>query len=256
MKGFYMRPFFVLSLLIGMITPAWAADVPALLQWSQRVALSTPVSGVVKTVQANVGEQVKQGQVLLTLDATAYQAGVTESQAAAARVKEEEQDAKRNLDRVQELYKRTVISTSELETAQTRYMRAKAQLNEAQARLTLSHKRLNDATLRAPFNALVLARQVEPGQTVASQFQAQTLFVLARAGEMLARAQVSLAQVEKLKVGEAVSVEVNKQSYSGKIRTLGLEPVAEKNTVSYPVDVVFATKSVLRAGMPAIVKLP
>ena len=127
-----MRQFYVLSLMAGLITPVWAAEVPALLQWSQRVALSPPVSGVVQTVQANVGEQVKKGQVLATLDATAYQAGVAESEGAVARVKEEAQDAKRNLDRIQELYKRTVISTSELETAQIRYARAKAQLNEAQ----------------------------------------------------------------------------------------------------------------------------
>ena len=171
-----MRQFYALLLMFALIAPVWAADVPAVLQWSQRVALSTPVSGVVQTVRANVGEQVKKGQVLATLDATAYQASVAESEGAVARVKEEAQDAKRNLDRVQELYKRTVISTSELETAQTRYVRAKAQLNEAQARLTLTRKRLGDATLRAPFDALVLERQAEPGQTVASQFLPQTLF--------------------------------------------------------------------------------
>lgn len=251
-----MRLMYVLPLMACLVTPVWAADVPALLQWSQRVALSTPVSGVVQTVRANVGEQVKKGQVLATLDATAYQASVAESEGAVARVKEEAQDAKRNLDRVQELYKRTVISTSELETAQTRFARATAQLNEAQARLTLTRKRLGDATLRAPFDALVLERQVEPGQTVASQFQPQTLFVLARAGEMIARAKVSLAQIEKLKAGAAATVEVNHQSYSGKIKTLGLEPVGEKNESAYPVDVLFAVKEVLRAGMPAIVRLP
>ena len=251
-----MRQLYALPLMAGLITPVWAAEVPALLQWSQRVALSTPVSGVVQTVQANVGEQVKKGQVLATLDATEYQAGVAESEAAVARIKEEAQDAKRNFDRVQELYKRTVISTSELETAQTRFTRAKAQLNEAQARLTLTRKRLGDATLRAPFDALVLARQVEPGQTVASQFQPQTLFVLARAGEMIARAKVSLTQIEKLKTGVAATVEVNHQSYSGKIKTLGLEPVGEKNEAGYSVDVLFAVKEVLRAGMPAIVRLP
>ncbi|OFZ96556.1 MAG: hypothetical protein A2Z44_04320, partial [Betaproteobacteria bacterium RBG_19FT_COMBO_58_11] len=133
--------------------PAWAADAPAVLQWSQRVELTTPVSGVVQTVQVNVGDRVKKGQVLVTLEATAYQASVLETQAAMTRMKEEELDAKRNLDRVQELYNRTVISTSELEQAQTRHVRAKAGLNEAQARLTRTQKSLGDATLRAPFDA-------------------------------------------------------------------------------------------------------
>lgn len=251
-----MRSIYALLLMSVAAMPAWAADAPAVLHWSQRVELSTPVSGVVQTVQANVGDRVKKGQVLVTLDAVAFQASVAEAQAAMMRVKEEEIDAKRNLDRVQELYNRTVISTSELEQAQTRHARAKAGLNEAQARLTRTQKSLGDATLRAPFDALVLARQVEPGQTVASQFQPQTLFVLARANEMIARAKVSLAQVEKMKAGDAVTVQVNQQSYSGKIKTLGLEPSGEKHEAGYWLDVLFAVKETLRAGTPAVVKLP
>jgi len=251
-----MRPCLLIVMSFGLFTPSWAADVASTLQWSQRVELSMPVSGVVRAVQANTGERVKKGQVLLTLDAAAYQAGVAESQAELARHKEEELDAKRNLDRVQELYNRTVISTSELEQAQTRLIRAKAGTNAAQARLAHTQKTLGDATLRAPFDALVLARQAEPGQAVASQLQPQTLFVLARANEMIARAKVSLAQVEKMKIGDAVTVQVNQQSYSGKIKTLGLEPVGEKNDAGYLLDVLFTVKETLRAGTPAVVKLP
>ena len=250
-----MRRGLGLVMSLGLFTSAWAADVPGTLQWSQRVALSPPVSGVVRSVHAGVGDRVKKGQVLLTLDAGAAHANVSESQAEVARLKEEAQDAKRNLDRVQELYNRTVISTSELEQAQTRHIRAKAGLNETLARLTRSQKLLGDATLRAPFDALVVVRQVEPGQTVASQFQPQTLLVLARANEMIARAKVSLAQVEKMKAGEEVTVQVGQQNYTGKVQTLGLEPVGEKEEAGYVLDVLFPVKGVLRAGTPAVLKL-
>ena len=250
-----MRRGLGLVMSLGLFTSAWAADVPGTLQWSQRVALSPPVSGVVRSVHAGVGDRVKKGQVLLTLDAGAAHANVSESQAEVARLKEETQDAKRNLDRVQELYNRTVISTSELEQAQTRHIRSKAGLNETLARLTRSQKLLGDATLRAPFDALVVARQVEPGQTVASQFQPQTLFVVARANEMIARTKVSLAQVEKMKAGEEVTVQVGQQSYTGKVQTLGLEPVGEKEEAGYVLDVLIPVKGVLRAGTPAVLKL-
>lgn len=251
-----MKQIYAWSLLFVAITPAWGGDVPAQLQWSQRVELTTNVSGVVQSVHANVGERVKKGQVLAALDARGFQAQVAEVQAAIVGNKEEQQEAKRNLDRVEELYKRTTISTSELEVAQTRYASATAHLNEAQARLSRTQKILGDATLRAPFDALVLARQTEPGQVVASQFQPQTLFVLARAGDMIARAKVTLAQVEKLKVGDMLNVEVNKQNYRGRVKTLGLEPIGEKGDIGYPVDVLFAVKDVLRAGTPAVVRLP
>lgn len=251
-----MKSIHVAPLLLLFALPTIAADVPATLQWSQRVELSTGVSGTVQAVKANVGERVKKGQVLAVLDASGFQAQVAESQAVVSRHKEEQQDAKRNLDRVEELYKRQTLATAELEVAQTRHARATAQFNEAQAHLRRTQKLLGDATLRAPFDALVLSRQAEPGQVVASQLQAQTLFIVARAGEMLARAKVSLAQIEKLKVGDAVTVEVSQQRYQGKIKLLGLEPVGEKGDAGYPLEVLFPVKEVLRAGTPALVKLP
>ena len=251
-----MKQIYALLLMFAGIAPTWALDVPAQLHWSQRVELTTHVSGVVQTVNTNVGERVKKGQVLATLDASGYQAQVAESQAVTARNKEEQQDAKRNLDRVEELYKRTTISTSELEAAQSRHVRATAHFNEAQAHLRRSEKVLADAALRAPFDALILLRQAEPGQVVASQFQPQALFVIARAGEMIARAKLSLAQVDKLKVGDSVIVEANQQSYRGKIKTLGLEPLGEKGDMGYPVEVLLTVKEVLRAGTPATLKLP
>lgn len=242
--------------LSALASPAWAADVAGTLQWSQRVDLSTPVSGTVRTVAVDIGDRVKKGQTLLSLDATAYSAGVNESQAAIARAKEEELDSKRNLDRTQELYNRTVISTSELEAAQTRHARAKALLAEKQAQLARSRQALGDATLRAPFDALVLARHVEPGQTVASGLAPQPLLTVAKAGEMIARAHVSLAQIEKLKPGDPVIVAVGTQSYNGKIKTLGLEPVADKSGAGYVVDVLLPIRDMLRAGTPVTLRLP
>ena len=95
----------------------WAADVTALLQWSQRVELSSPVSGVVQAVQVDVGDQVKKGQTLLSLDSASYQAIVAENRAAMSRYSEEMAEAKRDLERTNELYERTVIATVELDQA-------------------------------------------------------------------------------------------------------------------------------------------
>lgn len=240
----------------SLLQAAWAADVQGSLQWSQRVELSTPASGIVRSVTVQAGDRVKKGQTLLVLDAAAQQAGVSEAQAAVTRVREEEQDARRNMDRTQELYNRTIIPTSELEVAQLRLAKAKAALAEAQGRLAAQQKYLGDTGLRAPFDGLVLARQAEPGQTVSSQFQPQPLIVLARAGEMIARAHVTLAQVEKLKAGDPVLVGVGSQSYNGKIKSLGMEPVADKTGSGYAVDVLFPVKELLRAGTPATLRLP
>jgi len=234
----------------------WAADIQATLQWSQRVELSTPVSGIVHAVNVEVGDMVKKGQVLLTLDSTAFQAKVAENQSEIIRLDAESAEAKRYLDRVQELYERTVVSTTDLDQAKLRLVNTQSTLSEARARLRMNQKALNDASLRAPFDAVVVLRQAEPGLSVAAGLQPQMLLTLARSGEMIARIQLTSTQIDKLIAGQTVTVSVAGISYTGKIKTLGLEPINTREGSVYPVDVVFPSKEPLRSGSPALVKLP
>lgn len=233
---------------------ALAADLPATLQWSQRVELASAVSGIVQTVHVQAGDRVKKGQALVSLDASGFEAAVAEAQAAVAQAQEEEKDAKRNLDRVQELYNRTVIAATELEAAQLRQARAKAAVDAARARLAQARKVARDAVVRAPFDGVVLARQVEPGQAVASGLKPEPLVVMARAGEMVARALAGPALLRGLKPGQAVEVEVEGQRHGGRVRFLGLEPVGPKG--EYLVEVAFPVSETLRAGTPATLRLP
>jgi len=247
---------------IALITAAffpqalWAADVPATLQWSQRVELSTPVSGVVQAVNVQVGDLVKKGQVLLSLDSTTYQASVAENKSEITRLNAEAEEAKRDLDRVQELHERTVVATAELDQARLRRVKSLSMLAEARARLRQDQKALDDTSLRAPFDAVVILRQAEPGLSVASGLQPQMLLTLARSGEMIARMHLPSPQIDNLKTGQTVTVSVAGTSYTGKIKTLGLEPIQTKEGAVYPVDVLFPNKQPLRAGAQAMVKLP
>jgi RND family efflux transporter MFP subunit len=234
----------------------WAAEIQATLQWSQRVELSTPVSGIVLAVSVEVGDMVQRGQVLLTLDSTAYQAKVTENQSEITRLNAEAEEAKRDLDRVQELYQRTVVSTTDLDQAKLRLVKSQSEISEARARLRRNQKALDDTSLRAPFDAVVVLRQAEPGQSVAAGLQPQMLLTLARSGEMIARILLSSPQMDRLKTGQKLTVKVAGTAYAGKIKSLAMEPVNIKDDWVYPVDVLFASKESFRAGTPALVELP
>lgn len=233
-----------------------AAEIQATLQWSQRVELSTPVSGNVQAVNVEVGDLVKKGQVLLTLDSTAYQAKVAENQSEITRLDAESAEAKRDLNRVQELHERTVVSTTDLDQAKLRLVKTQSALSEARARLRLNQKVLDDASIRAPFDAVVVLRQAERGLSVAAGLQTQMLLTLARSGEMIARMHIPSLQLDTLKTGQTVTVNVSGKNYTGKIKTLGLEPIKIKEEWVYPVDVTFSCQETLRAGTPAMVKLP
>lgn len=251
-----MKKLIFCAIAVLFAQPLWATDAPAILQWAQRVELSLPVSGVVQSVNADVGDRVKKGQVLLALDGAIYQAKVAGSHAAITRLAAEAAEAKRDFERVQELHIRTVVATAELDQAQLRLTRAEALLAEARANLRQQQKVLDDTVLRAPFDAVVVVRQVEPGMSLAAGLQPQILLVLAKSGEMLARLYLPVVQIEKLKVGQAVNVSSGGLTYAGKIRSLGLEPVMLKDEASYQLEVSFSSREQLRAGVTAVVKLP
>lgn len=154
------------------VTPAGAAG---------DIALTTRVSGVVDQVLVRAGQRVSKGTVLLRLDNTILQARFDEAVAEHARAQADETDAKRELDRTQELFDRTVSSTTELDASNLRYVRAQAALSAAQARRVIAQKDLSDAELKAPFDGVVSAVPGAPGTVVAADCQPKTL-VLLRSG--------------------------------------------------------------------------
>lgn len=147
---------------------------------AQEVALTTPVSGVVAEVAVKLGDKVRKGQVLARLDPAIYRARVDEAKAEELGAAAGEAEAKRNLDRAQQLYRRTVSSTTELEAAQLRYARAQSALGVARAHLAIAQTHLAQATLRAPFDGVISKLAAAPGMVVAAQCDPATLVVLER----------------------------------------------------------------------------
>jgi RND family efflux transporter MFP subunit len=150
-------------------SPLWAADA---------VELTTRVSGVVETVLVKPGQRVKKGAVLLRLDLTVLQARLDEAAAENARAQADEADAKRELERAQELFDRTVSSATEFEAAALRHARTQAALSAAQARRVIAQKNLQDAELKAPFDGVVSAVPGGPGTVVAADCQPRPLVIM------------------------------------------------------------------------------
>lgn len=237
--------------LFCLTTTAWAADYSAILDWSQRVDLSTAVPGVVEEVLAHPGQTVRRDAVLVRLNQTGYKATVAEARADIARLTEDEADARRELERAQELYARTVSSTTELDAAKLRHARANALLTAGQARLERVRQQLQDSEVRAPFEAVVLARRAEPGMAVATQCQPPGLLTVARADELLARSQIEATKVAGIKLGATATVDVGGHSYPGSVRA-----VSAGADGKYTLDVAFARPAELMAGQRATLRLP
>jgi RND family efflux transporter MFP subunit len=249
-----------LWLLLGSLAmPAAAESVQAQLRWYKRVELGTPVSGVVREVKVNPGMRVDKDQLLVRLDQAVFEAQLAQAKANLSSVQEHYAEAKREENRAQELYDRTVLSDHDLQVAKNAHVRAKAQLEQAKAQLVKAQTDLQYSTLRAPFNGIVLQRLAEPGKVIAAELTPQTLVVLAEADHMLARAELSQARLQRLSVGQSVQVKLDGgQTLSGTIHTIGLEPAkADGQPPRYPVDVLFETGgALLRVGEKVELILP
>jgi RND family efflux transporter MFP subunit len=145
---------------------------------AERLELTTRVSGVVGEVLVKAGQRVARGTVLLRLDPVVLQARVDEAAAELARAQAEEADARRDSERAQELFNRTVSSTSELDAATLRHARAQAASAAAQARHTIAQKDLKDAELRAPVDGVVSAVPGGVGTVVTAECQPRILVIL------------------------------------------------------------------------------
>jgi len=230
-----------------------AAELDARLDWSRRVELAMPVSGMVSAITAQPGETVKKDQPLLSLDPVPFRAAVREAEARATTARIERNEAARDARQAQELFDRTVLSAVELENARNKLARAEAQHQSTQGALDRARYRLHVSSLRAPFDARVLARRVEVGQSVAADLQPPVVMVIAAAGEYLVQARVSSDRAVSLKPGQNVEARVGGKNYPASVRAVSYDPTGKE---PYLVDVVFATTDILQAGQSARIIVP
>jgi len=236
-----------------------AAEVTGSLQWARRVELSTPVSGVISQVAVNGGDEVQKGQLLLSLDPRGFTALVKKAEARVVTSKEARDEAKRELERITEMYERTLLSDHELQLAKIALSTAAADLQAAEAERTLARLDLEYSRVSAPFDGVVLERSAEVGQTVVTRMQSVPLLVLAETGRMLARIEVGEQELAALRKGLEVQVRSGGKTFRGTVQRLGMEPViAAGGVAKYEADVVFEypRNERLRAGQSAVVVLP
>ena len=133
--------------------------------------LGTVVSGKVDKIFVEVGDSVKQGQALLTLDQSFFVIAVAEGEAAVSSAKVELDDAARNFERMKKLFEKPegqapTISQKRFEDAQTRYLQAQVALQKAEESLKRAKTNLNESTVRAPYDGVITKRLVHPGEPV------------------------------------------------------------------------------------------
>jgi cobalt-zinc-cadmium efflux system membrane fusion protein len=145
----------------------------------------SPVSGRVVEIVAQLGQRVRKGDVLATIESPDMGSAISDLHKAEAVLVAAEHD----LARKKELYEKKAGPASELETSEDTYRRAKAELERARQKVSLFHSGNADAvtqryTLRSPVDGEVLLRNISPGTEVQGQYTGGTSVELFTIGEL------------------------------------------------------------------------
>ena len=136
-----------------------AVDVPqtyiADIQAIQFVEVRSKVEGFVDRIFVDEGQFVNKGQTLFQLSSAEYNEMVNSARAGLARAKAEQTAAKVEMERLQILVDKKIISTSELELAKSKKAVADSQIAEAESLLKAAQTGLSYTTVKAPFDGIV-----------------------------------------------------------------------------------------------------
>ena len=250
-----------------------------------RVELKSRASGVVERLLVDVADTVTVGQVVAELDKLTLEARVREARGSYDASKAELEKAQieaepteyeysqKDLQRTKELFSKQLVSHADMDTseknlrmassryqaARSRLAVAKAQLIRAQAELDRADEELRNSRILSPITGIVLSRDVEVGNAVASVISAASggtqIMTIADVGKMHVTGKVPESDVGKISVGMPARIGVESfrdEKFSGQVSRISPLGKEQDNVTSFEVEVVIENDTrKLKTGMTA-----
>jgi HlyD family secretion protein len=174
------------------------------------VNISAKVSGEILALNADEGDTVKVGQVLVRLDDQQYQAMLDRAKSSILGAQAEMKLAKTELGRNKDLFKQNLISQADLDVSQAKYENAESQYFQAEANLKEAQDAVDKTVLRSPINGVVIRKNKEKGEmALGSQFQADVILGIADLSRMEARVEVNENDIINVALNDTSSVEID-----------------------------------------------
>jgi HlyD family secretion protein len=243
------------------------------LEPTNQVTVGSELSGTMLKVFVDTNDRVKVGQVMAKLDTAKLDQTHLSLKAdlisAEANVKlcqatlDETESALKRADELHRLSGGRTPSQADMDTAKAARDRAEANLssanasvNKAAADLKVNESDLTKTEIKSPIDGIVLTRSIEPGQTVAAQFSAPELFVIAEKLEtMKLDVAVSEADISKVKDGMKSTFTVDAwpdRQFSADVIKVSYASTVTDNVVTYDAELRVGNDDLsLRPGMTA-----
>jgi HlyD family secretion protein len=241
-----------------------------------QVQVGAQVSGRIAKRYVDFNSVVKKGDLLAEIDpailstaAVADSARVESARAAVAGDEAAVALAKTNYERAVLLRSQGLLGEADLitakgnlEAAEAKLRGSRASLNLAGASLKTSQTNLAFTKIYAPIDGVVIARNVDVGQTVAASFQTPVLFTIAQdLKQMLVLADIDEADLGRLSKSEHPEVDVGVEAFPGEVfpgtlKEVRFNATTMQGVVTYPAVISVANPDLkLRPGMTATVSI-
>lgn len=224
------------------------------------VQVGTQVSGIVSKLYVDYNSVVKAGQVIAELDRTNL---ISELESATAQLQSAESDLeyqKLNYERFQNLFNKGLVSANDYEKARLTFLQSQQTVIQRKQNVKKAQTNLSYATITSPIDGVVLSKEVEEGQTVASSFNTPTLFNIAQdLTQMRVIADVDEADIGEVVEGQRVTFTVDAFPalvFDGSVQQVRQEATTESNVVTYEVVILAPNDDLkLKPGLTANVTI-
>ncbi len=224
------------------------------------VDVGTQVSGIVSKLYVDYNSVVKAGQIIAELDRTNLLSDLASAEANLKSAQSDLDFQKANHERYKNLYDQGLISANDYEQARLSYLRSQQTVAQQRESVKRARTNLSYATITSPIDGVVLSKEVEEGQTVASSFNTPTLFKIAQdLTNMRVIADVDEADIGEVKEGQRVTFTVDafpNDIFEGHVTQVRQQATTESNVVTYEVVISAPNDDLkLKPGLTANVNI-
>jgi len=212
----------------------------------QLVSVGAQASGQIQSLKVQLGDVVKQGDLIAEIDSTTQQNSLLNAEAALENIRAQRavqlanlREAELAFQRQEQMLKDEATSRAEFDTAQARLITAQAQAKAQEAQIRQRETELGTARanlgytrITAPIDGTVVAVVAEEGRTVNANQSAPTIVKLAQLDKVTINAEISEADVIKIRAGMPVYFTILGQPdhrYQAVLRTVNPAPASITN---------------------------
>lgn len=221
------------------------------LYYDKNSNLASESSGAVKMLYVKEGQSVKKGETLLKLESSVLNAKVKAKQAMLNSYLAQQTKQKKDLKRAQALLDRNSIAQSSYDDTYYTLESLKAEIESHKAELLSMKIELDKKTIKAPFDAVVIKRNIDIGEWVAV---GSSVFNIVDPKSI--EAQINIPSKLLDTISKAQKLQASIENKAIEVRVKSIVPLADKASRTFPVKLSFDSEKNLIEGMRIDVKVP